>query len=483
MEHISIITPSKTDDLESKMNGYHLTELGLAKRLVAKYGKDLRYSYELGKWFIWDGKRWFMDSGDKIMTLMKSIVSDLFIEAGLATDSDERKQIAKFALRCEKGSSINDGIYLAQSEPGVPIRIKDMDSDPLLLNLKNGVFDFRKLTLLEHKREFYITKLLNVDYIPDAECPEWLKTLNYATNGDKELQNYLQRVFGYTLTGDVSECGLFFFYGPTKTGKTTITGTIYDLMGSDYAKDTPLTTITVNKKAESNDDMARLAGSRMVKVSETEAHSRLATGFIKYLTGNESEITGRYLYHERFNFKPTFKFFITGNYKPIIPGDDSGAWERIHLIPFKSYVPPEKRVKRLREDVLSKEYSGILLWCINGYIELQEIGDLKKPKCVMDEVKIYQNDMDSIGQWLDECCNVNPKFKCSTDNLYNSYKEYCTRNELNYKSKTAFGTDLGNRGFQKYREGNDRGRIGVDLKGESGNEAKNEAKKQIDMDI
>jgi putative DNA primase/helicase len=152
---------------------------------------------------------------------------------------------------------------------------------------------------------------------------------------------------------------------------------------------------------------------------------------------------------------------LTGNYKPKIPGDDTGAWERLHLIPFKSYVPPQNRKKHLREQILKQEHEGILAWCVKGCLYLQNAGSLTKPGCVNDEVDIYRNEMDTVGQWLDECCEVVIGGRTPSSQLYNSYKAFCESIDATWMSQTAFGKDLENRGFTKYRVGQERGREGL----------------------
>ena len=54
--------------------------------------------------------------------------------------------------------------------------------------------------------------------------------------GDVELQEYLQRVVGYTLGGLTTEEVFFYLYGPGGSGKSTLAEAIKATLGSDYAK-------------------------------------------------------------------------------------------------------------------------------------------------------------------------------------------------------------------------------------------------------
>ena len=58
-----------------------------------------------------------------------------------------------------------------------------------------------------------ITKLVDVEYLPDAVSPKFHEFLVMATGNDVELQRYLQLAVGYSFTGLTDEQCLFFLYG------------------------------------------------------------------------------------------------------------------------------------------------------------------------------------------------------------------------------------------------------------------------------
>ena len=85
---------------------------------------------------------------------------------------------------------------------------------------------------------------------------------------------------------------------------------------------------------------------------------RLSESFIKEMTGGDA-ISARFLYAEYFEFTPEFKIIIAGNHQPVIRGDDTGIWRRLHLVPFTVTIPPEQRDPKLPE-TLRAELPGIL---------------------------------------------------------------------------------------------------------------------------
>jgi len=85
---------------------------------------------------------------------------------------------------------------------------EDSEEEELERKSRNGTVNLRAGSLSPHRQEDQITKLAPVDFIPDAQCPRWLAFLERIMDGNKDLIDHLQRVVGYSLTGDVHEPGL-----------------------------------------------------------------------------------------------------------------------------------------------------------------------------------------------------------------------------------------------------------------------------------
>jgi putative DNA primase/helicase len=144
-----------------------------------------------------------------------------------------------------------------------------VDMDPWLLNLQNGTIDLRTGQLRPHSRADMITKLANVPYDPDAQCPTFMEFLSQIMCGRKELVEFLQKMFGYSLTGDTREDCAFFMHGEGRNGKGTLVETIMSILG-DYATAMARDTLIVKRNGGGiPNDVAMLRGARLVTTSET----------------------------------------------------------------------------------------------------------------------------------------------------------------------------------------------------------------------
>src|SRR5690606_13575451 len=124
-----------------------------------------------------------------------------------------------------------------------PVLPSQLDTDPWALNALNGTIDLRTGKLREHRRPELHTKVVPVEYDPDAECPTWIAFLEQIMGGDQELIGFVQRAVGYSLTGVTSEQVLFFGLGTGANGKSTFLEVLSTIFG-DYATQIDCSSLT-----------------------------------------------------------------------------------------------------------------------------------------------------------------------------------------------------------------------------------------------
>ena len=96
---------------------------------------------------------------------------------------------------------------------------KLLDQNPLLVGVKDGVYDVESGTIRKGKLEEYVTMSTSVAPDPTAECPTFRKFMERIFRHDPELIGFMQRWFGYALTGLTTEQVIVFCYGGGQNGK------------------------------------------------------------------------------------------------------------------------------------------------------------------------------------------------------------------------------------------------------------------------
>jgi D5 N terminal like/Bifunctional DNA primase/polymerase, N-terminal len=175
---------------EDKESAPHHTDLGNARRLVAGYGKNLRFCHESGKWLVWNGEIWATDNSGIVDRFAKATVRSIYHEAGGAANDGDRGSLAKHALKSEAETRLRSMVNLAKTEPDIPVSISQLDADPWLLNCRNGTLDLRTGKLLPHDPGNLCTKTIPVAYDPYAKCPTWILFLRRVMAEKPELVKF-----------------------------------------------------------------------------------------------------------------------------------------------------------------------------------------------------------------------------------------------------------------------------------------------------
>ena len=437
----------KPADAEHELDtDYHLSDLGNAQRLRDLHRTDIRYCHPWGRWLFYDGRQWQIDENGMIVRLAKETVREIYAEAA-AAEEDQRKALAKWALQSENERRIKAMIELAKSEPGIPVMPDELDADTWLFNTESGTIDLRTGELRKHRREDLITKCPPVTYDPTATCPTFNAFLTTIFEGNRDLMQFVQRAVGYSLTGNTREQVIFIAHGTGRNGKSTFTTTLLSLLG-EYGQQTPTETLMVKRGDSIPNDLARLKGTRLVAAMESDEGRRLSEALIKQLSGGD-RIPARFMRSEWFEFQPTFKIWLATNHKPVIRGTDLAIWRRIRLVPFTVTISEQEEDKQLGEK-LQAEFPGILRWAVEGCLAWQQHG-LGMPEAVKNATAGYREEMDVLGAWVAECCVIEPNAKAGAKELYASYTAWCEAGGERALSQRAFGLQLGERGFERYR--------------------------------
>lgn len=421
------------------------TDFGNARRMVKLFGNNMRYCHLWGQWLVWDGTRWKSDATGEIQRLAKATALSIYDEVSKGTTKDDREKIAAWGNKSESERAITAMIRLAQSEPGIPITPDELDANHYQLNCLNGTVDLRTGKLRKHRRKDFITKLAPVRFEPRATNVTWEMVLNDATGRNSELKELMQRAFGYSTTGDTGEEVLFLIHGPAATSKSTIIAAIKATLG-DYAATADFETFVKRRDAGGpRNDIARLAGSRLVVSIEVDEGKQLAEGLVKMVTGGDT-ITARKLYQESFEFKPAFKLWLVANHAPKVDPDDDAMWRRIYVIPMVCQVPKELRDPKIKTHLTNPALAGpaILQWLIEGGLMWQRDG-LKIPDVVQQATDKYRASQDSFGDFISDCCILEAGAWVSSEALRKAYDEWSSEHGNGWLN----GDSLSDKAFAK----------------------------------
>lgn len=431
-----------------RRDGYACSDTGNAERFVDQHGDDVRFCRAFGKWFVWQGGRWVEDLTDEVLRRTKDTVRGIVQEAE-HLDGPRRAELLRWAARSEDSGRRSAIVNLVRSEDGIGVIPEQFDQDPWLLNVANGTVDLRTGRLRPHRKEDLCTKIAPTVYDENAQCPLFDRFLAQVLP-DTEVRAFMQRFFGYALTGVIREHVLPICWGSGGNGKGVLFGAVQHVIG-DYARHVQAELLMARRGDSSHStDRAQLMGLRLATASETEEGRALGEATVKALTGGD-RITARFMRQDNFEFAPTHKLALMTNSKPIIRGTDNGIWRRVRLVPFTVVVPEEKQDTKLPEK-LQAEASGILRWLIEGCLAWQRDG-LGTAGAIARATESYRDDQDVLGQFLEERCLLGAGHRAPSTDLFKAYERWAEAIGNRPMSQTAFGRRLGDRGLDRIKTG------------------------------
>ena len=414
------------------------TDSDNADRMVRLYEERLRYATGYG-WVVWNEKAWVPDEENaRVITLATESMLMLRDEAleEAKTPENFKAALAKsqWAMNSLNIGRLHAAVELAGARDVVRINMNRLDSREtrMLLNVNNGIVNLTDGSIIEHDPKLMLTKVVNVNYNPNAVCPFWERTLALAFDNNQRLIDYMKRAVGYSITGSVAEQCLFICWGEQgNNGKSTILEMLQWLL-NPYATMSDMKVITsVDMDNRVASSLARLPGVRLVSMNEADENQKLSEALVKQITGGDT-LQACKKFHEPFEFSPIFKLWIRTNEKPVIRGMTDAIWRRIKLIPFVKPIPAEFRRSRDEvDDELHSEAEGILNWCIQGAKEWVEHG-LQDPDEVTAATAGYRSEMDVITVFFDECVTEDPNSTVSRSELYQTFSRWAKENGMWY---------------------------------------------------
>ncbi|MBI6062013.1 DNA primase [Clostridium perfringens] len=334
----------------------------------------------------------------------------------------------------------------------------DFNRNPYLVNVRNGLLDIRDMSFNEHTPSYLSTVQLNVEYNPQVDCPQFKKFLNEVL--DCKLIPLVQEIVGYLLTTNTASQKAFVFWGPARTGKSTLLWVVeYLLLGKKNVSNIPWQEIGDKFKT------AELLGKLANVFSDLPSKSIDDTGIFKVVTGED------YLMAEKknknpFKFKPFARLVFSCNELPRNYVDRTeGFYRRLIIVPFNRQIEKSKIDKALKYK-FQREKEGILNWALEGLKRLYENNFEFSENELTDGVKKeYKRENNNVISFVEECCEIDGLFSCSRIEIYEAYKEFCVEAGLKALSQIKFNKELeGNFNITRSRSGKLRSWNGVRIK-------------------
>ncbi|MDB4147104.1 phage/plasmid primase, P4 family [Alphaproteobacteria bacterium] len=429
------------------------------ERFVDQHQGYLRSLGTIKTWLVWDGTRWKPSDYAEVFKFALETVQSIKTEVEEAEGFLDAQTLQKWSLTSQSEPKMRAMLNMASNHPLLVSKASSFDKQKMKLNCLNGIVDLKTGQLNQRTSDDLHTKVIGTNFNPQAKCPNFDKFIKEVFGSDGELISWIQRAFGYSLTGSAQEQVLFICYGTGANGKSTLLKTISKIL-SDYSTNADFEMFLSNQKSDVRvmEAVGELKGIRLALASEVDASKRFNESLVKRLTGGDT-LRGTRLHMGAFQFEPQHKLWFLCNHIPFARDGSHGFWRRIKVIPFAQQFQGASLDSSL-PDKLWAEREGILAWMIRGAVawakELQKTNattGLGPCKAIDQSIEEYRYDNDLSARFIEDCLvRDNDSGSVGARELYYAYQRWWSDNsDEDTPSEGIFSRRMEERGLKKTR--------------------------------
>lgn len=308
---IANINPNLTIDEALNRN-----EKGDAELFAQLFPQQIKYDNAEKAWYIKRGDYYELDRKNEIYGMFEAVVRE-YLEAATSYISINKSLSESMAKRAQQLLSIKrvkNVLEFASRLPSISLSGDEWEIDPMTLPTAKGLIDLttgntRSVKPDELIRVYSPTEWKGLNY----PAPLWEKALNDIFDNDQDLISYVQRNFGYCITGITKEQKTNFLVGDGSNGKNLVIDSIMNVLGDNFSYTTQTDSLMETDRYgggnEAKPFIAMLRDKRLVIANESKENQKLNISQMKQLTGDE-RITARKLRQEPVTFKLSHKIIL-----------------------------------------------------------------------------------------------------------------------------------------------------------------------------
>jgi putative DNA primase/helicase len=324
---------------------------------------------------------------------------------------------------------------------------------PPVINAGNGeiwIAEDGSVELRRHRPDSYLRHCLNIDYDPDAKCPEYdraIEEIFASADNPEDLVRHWNEFVGYVIQPRRHIPTIMILLGTGDNGKTVLIRTVIRLLGTSLVEAQRVDNLDKNRFA-----MGSLFGKLLYVDDDVRAGARLPDGILKTIS-EAKEVTGEYKYKSPFNFTVRTVPVLLCNNIPSLADLSHGMLRRLQVIPFDRTFTGDDKDATLFDRIWANELPGVLNRALRGYQRLLERNSsFKIPAGVKKATAAWLGQANPLPAFIEERCVKGGSESCWMKSLYAAYTTWAQQAGYTLiQSQQSFRRNLEHLGFRSSR--------------------------------
>jgi len=351
------------------------------------------------------------------------------------------KEILNRHVMSEIMAKLKARTYVEQYKQLSPVRVPTFDSDLNIINMCNGLYNWRTEEFSAHTPSYKSRIQIPVMYDPNADCPT-LREIIHDVFDARDREKFYE-VLAYVLYRAYPIQKSIIFFGPAGTGKSQMLDLIQNFVG--FWNTTSVTIQDLGGRRPDPYATAKLYQKLVNLAGDLDCTTVPEVGKFKMLTSGSDLIPARMIYGRPFEFSNFAKLIMSANELPEVNDRSDGFYRRLEIFKFnnKFTSADSNRFERLRALSDPYELSGLFNEVIPRLPELLERRAFKHSMTIDEVKRLYHKASNPLESFLLDCVEDADGEYISKQRFYELYVEYCKRHNLAYiQNEIAFGLAL-----------------------------------------
>jgi P4 family phage/plasmid primase-like protien len=302
-----------------------------------------------------------------------------------------------------------------------------------LINLENGMLDWRSGNLVKHSPHYLSTLRIPVAFNPEAKCPAIDRFLQSSLPAD--CLALIEEWLGWVLLPSTAFQKALVLLGVGSNGKSVFLNLLEHYVGSQNISKVPLQELDGNRFKR-----YLLWGVLVNLFGDLDTTDLQSSSYFKTIVSGD-QIDAERKFCDAFSFRPFCRLVYSTNNFPKSPDKGFAFYRRLVMVTFPNQFLGKDADKSLIDRLIQpEELSGLLNRALEGLRRLHDNGGFTESATANETLAEYKRWNDPVDSFVQDRCEFGDPvaYRVERQSFFNEYIRYCGEEGFGRESNQVF---------------------------------------------